>query len=400
MASIHRRTNKDGTQVWRIAYRQDGKLRWTPTIATGEGAVEMKGLIEKLGPEAALAILTRRTGRATTDKPLLRDYLTKHLAALEAHATPGTVADYKRMADRTWLPRLGNLPVDAITRDDVVGWVAWQRKQETHRSQRARERAAREDRPEPPVVTYSPKSIENAQRFLSTVLEAAKVEYSLPANPAKGVRLPSDHERAERVFLEPDEFTAIYDHIPDYWKPLVATMYGTGMRWGEATALQAGDIQINGPTGVITVSRSWKKGAIGVYLGSPKSKRGRRTITIAEPLTSLLREHMRGLAADDLVFTGKEGGRVQSQHFHPRVWRRAVSASGISKRPDLHSLRHSHASALILGGVPLTVVQRRLGHESVTTTSDIYGHLTPDAYAGAAAVSGASLAGALPQIEA
>ena len=127
MASIHRRTNKDGTQVWRIAYRQDGKLRWTPTIATGEGAVEMKGLIEKLGPEAALAILTRRTGRATTDKPLLRDYLTKHLAALEAHATPGTVADYKRMADRTWLPRLGNLPVDAITRDDVVDWVAWQR---------------------------------------------------------------------------------------------------------------------------------------------------------------------------------------------------------------------------------------------------------------------------------
>ena len=399
MASIHRRTNKDGTQVWRIAYRQDGKLRWTPTIATGEGAVEMKGLIEKLGPEAALAILRRRTGRATTDKPLLRDYLTKHLASLEAHATPGTVADYKRMADRTWLPRLGNLPVDAITRDDVVDWVAWQRKQETHRSQRARERAAREDRPEPPAATYSPKSIENAQRFLSTVLEAAKVEYSLPANPAKGVRLPSDHERAERVFLEPDEFTAIYDHIPDYWKPLVATMYGTGMRWGEATALQAGDIQINGPTGVITVSRSWKKGATGVYLGSPKSKRGRRTITIAEPLTSLLREHMRGLAADDLVFTGKEGGRVQSQHFHPRVWRRAVSASGISKRPDLHSLRHSHASALILGGVPLTVVQRRLGHESVTTTSDIYGHLTPDAYAGAAAVSGASLAGALPQIE-
>src|SRR5699024_6128695 len=123
---------------------------------------------------------------------------------------------------------------------------------------------------------------------------------------------------------------------PDYWKPLVATMYGTGMRWGEATALQAGDVQLDGTTGVITISRSWKKGATGVYLGSPTSKRGRRTITIAEPLTSLLSEHMLGLAADGLVLTGKEGGRVQSQHVHPRVGRRAVSASGISKRPVLH----------------------------------------------------------------
>lgn len=400
MASIQRRTNKDGTEVWRVGYRQDRKLKWTPTIATGEGAVEMKRLVEQLGPDAALSILARRTGRATATKPLLRDYLTTHLGRLEAHATPGTVSDYRRMADRTWLPRLGDLPVDAITRDDITDWVTWQRKQETRQSKRARDKAVRADRPEPPVRTYSPKSIENAQRFLSTVLENAKRDHRLPDNPAKGVRAPSDHEHAERVFLTADEFTRIYDHIPEHWKPLVATMYGTGMRWGEATALQASDVQLDGSTGVITISRAWKKGDTGVYLGSPKSRRARRTVTIADPLVSLLRDQLAGKEPGELVFTAVQGGRVRPQNFHPRVWRPAVEASGIGKTPDLHSLRHSHASALILGGVPLSVVQRRLGHESVKTTVDVYGHLTPDAYAGAAAVSAASLAGALPQLEA
>lgn len=382
MASIQRRQGKDGTEAFRVGYRTGGKLRWTPTIATAAGAVEMKDLIERLGPDAALAILERRTGRDTTTTPLLADYLETHLTRLAAHATPGTVADYRRMATRTWIPALGPLPVDAITRDAVAGWVAWQRTQPTRRG-----------------GTYSPKSIANAQRLLSSVLQDAVEDELIPRNPAKGAKLPSDHEQAEKVFLTADEFTTIYAHIPGRWQPLVATLYGTGMRWGEATALRVGDVQLTGTTGTITVRQAWKKGAAGVYLGSAKSKRGHRTITIADPLVSLLRSQVADLAPDRLVFTAVEGGRVRAQNFHPRVWRPAVAASGVGKRPDLHSLRHSHVAALIRAGVPLPVIQRRLGHESITTTVDTYGHLAPDAYAGAAEAAAGSLAGALPQLE-
>lgn len=55
-------------------------------------------------------------------------------------------------------------------------------------------------------------------------------------------------------------------------------------------------------------------------------------------------------------------------------------------RPRIHDLRHTHASWLIPAGVPLTVIQGRLGHESIKTTSDRYGHLADDADAAAAAV--------------
>ncbi len=67
-------------------------------------------------------------------------------------------------------------------------------------------------------------------------------------------------------------------------------------------------------------------------------------------------------------------------------------------RPRVHDLRHSHASALIAAGVPLPVVQRRMGHESIQTTVDVYGHLAPDAYAGAAEAMSVAMGGVSPQI--
>jgi len=50
-------------------------------------------------------------------------------------------------------------------------------------------------------------------------------------------------------------------------------------------------------------------------------------------------------------------------------------ALGLEKDTRIHDLRHTHASWLIAAGRPLPSIQRRLGHESITTTVDTYGHL-------------------------
>jgi site-specific recombinase XerD len=44
-----------------------------------------------------------------------------------------------------------------------------------------------------------------------------------------------------------------------------------------------------------------------------------------------------------------------------------------------HWMRHSHATALLLSGVPVHVVSRRLGHVDVQTTLNTYAHVTEDA---------------------
>ncbi|MCA0329475.1 MAG: tyrosine-type recombinase/integrase [Actinobacteria bacterium] len=64
----------------------------------------------------------------------------------------------------------------------------------------------------------------------------------------------------------------------------------------------------------------------------------------------------------------------------------------------MHDLRHSHASWLIAAGVPLPVIQRRLGHESIQTTVDVYGHLAPDALEIAAQAATLALGQAMPEV--
>ncbi|MFD3800343.1 UNVERIFIED_CONTAM: tyrosine-type recombinase/integrase [Kocuria sp. CPCC 205295] len=60
-------------------------------------------------------------------------------------------------------------------------------------------------------------------------------------------------------------------------------------------------------------------------------------------------------------------------------------AGKLRTRPRTHDLRYTYESWLN-AGVPLTLIQRRLGHESIKATSDRYGHLADDADALVAAV--------------
>ena len=53
---------------------------------------------------------------------------------------------------------------------------------------------------------------------------------------------------------------------------------------------------------------------------------------------------------------------------------RKAGLEGVS----VHSLRHTFASHLIMAGVPIKTVQVLLGHKSISTTLDIYGHLSPE----------------------
>jgi hypothetical protein len=51
--------------------------------------------------------------------------------------------------------------------------------------------------------------------------------------------------------------------------------------------------------------------------------------------------------------------------------------SRLCRRRHNHDLRHTHVAWLVAGGAPLPHIQARLGHESITTTIDTYGHLLP-----------------------
>jgi integrase len=370
---------------------------------TYEDAVRFGKLVDRVGGQAARDIRTASTTSAL-DMPTLRTHFDVHLATVAASRTPGTVAEYRRVAERTWLPALGDLPVDAVTRDAVVKWVASQRAVETQRSAAARAKAITAQRRDPTVVvpaprTYSPKSIRNAHALLSDALGAALDRGLVSRNVARGVQMPSDHEHAEMVILTEREFLHVLDELAPHYRPLVLTLYSTGLRWGEATALTPGDLDLDARVPTLHVVRSWKKGASGVYLGSPKTRRAVRTIALGAQLVPLLRELADGRPGDALLFTTPSGTRIRQNHFWERVWTPALDGAEIGKRPRVHDLRHTHASMMINAGMNLLQLQYRLGHESLKTTGDTYGHLLPDALAAGAMYATGVLAAAMPQIE-
>ena len=96
-------------------------------------------------------------------------------------------------------------------------------------------------------------------------------------------------------------------------------------------------------------------------------------------MVELLKNRIDGRAADDFVFLSRTGRPLHNGDFYTHIWRKLMSALAAEGIPPFrfHDLRHTHVAWLIAGGAPLLHIQARLGHESITTTIDTYGHLLP-----------------------
>jgi len=167
-----------------------------------------------------------------------------------------------------------------------------------------------------------------------------------------------------------------------------------------------------------------------MYIGPPKTKRSRRTVSLPDDVIATLTPLLE--AGHEYVFVNGQGNPIRQAKFWEDVWNparrlanglpafdsrakdgapwrarangswdgRQPASKPLGKFPRVHDLRHSHASWLLAGGIPLPTIQRRLGHESITTTIDLYSHLSPDMQQAPAEVMANVLAGAMPQITA
>ena len=182
---------------------------------------------------------------------------------------------------------------------------------------------------------------------------------------------------------------------------IAATALGTGMRRGELLALRWQDVDLDGAT--LRVERSLEQTTRGgLVFKAPKTRHGRRTITLPPSTVAELRAHWRtqqerrlalgmGKAPEDALVFGAWDGSIRSPNGLSKEWKLAMSKAGINA--TLHSLRHTHASTLIAAGLDVLTISRRLGHGSPAITLNVYGHLfKPDDRA--AVIMETALAGA------
>jgi integrase len=163
----------------------------------------------------------------------------------------------------------------------------------------------------------------------------------------------------------------------------------TGLRLGEALGLQHRDWHTGcGDTPFIEViDREHPHGV--------RAKSGYRRLYVSDELDRLYGEYVWRLceAGADLAVDDFDASYVfvnldREPRFAP--WRpetvydlverlRRQLAGQVPRTWTPHWMRHSHATALLLSGVPVHVVSRRLGHADVQTTLNTYAHVTEDA---------------------
>ena len=116
-------------------------------------------------------------------------------------------------------------------------------------------------------------------------------------------------------------------------------------------------------------------------LAPPKTSASLRDVPMSGFLRDSLLAHAArlGLAGGDVLCRTPRGTLFRRDYYNREIWKPALDAAGLLPDTTFHDLRHTFASTALAEGVPISEVSRWLGHKSITTTVDLYGHLVPEA---------------------
>jgi integrase len=302
--------------------------------------------------------------------PTFAEYAEQWLCSVAAvRCQASSVEQYRHRLTMRVLPHIGALPLSAITRERVKGLVADIVKLGNLKS---------EGRPS------SPRTVQGAMQTVVAILSSAVEDGIIPSNPALrwGRVVRQDQQQVEEIeVFTPDELTRLLAtteaQYPDHY-PFILCLARTGMRLGEAMALQWRDIDWT--SRVILVRRSIRRGTTKV----PKNGKSRR-VDMSQQLAAVLQGWkslqeanavVDGTAMPESVFPSMLGSTAAADGFRQHVWAAILRAAELRYRKP-HTLRHAFASILLETGEPITYVQRQLGHHSPAFTLEVYGHLVP-----------------------
>jgi integrase len=360
VASIVTRARWDGTTALSVRWRELGTRRQRRiTVGSEQDANDLVQYLNGPGREQELPPLGARP--VSRDILTVADVVQEHILLL-IRPSRGTVGTYQRILDLHIRDTIGEIPVRDLGYRDVIQWVKRLADQGT-----------------------AAKSIHNMHGLLSGAMKTAERLGYISRNPCRGIPLPQVQQAGDKArFLNHAEYSLLISAMDSGYKAFVQFLVMTGTRFGEATAIKVLDVDLQFRPPTVRINKAWKRDDQSrYYIGATKTGAGKRTIGLNPTLVDLLIPLVAGRPGNDLLFMTPEGGRIDHKPFWQHQWVPAVQraqALGLMTAPRIHDLRHTHASWLIQdGAMSLFAVSRRLGHASVQTTEQVYGHLMPQA---------------------
>ena len=182
--------------------------------------------------------------------------------------------------------------------------------------------------------------------------------------PRSGARLPTVLSRDEVARLLEQPRGASPAALRD--RALLETMYACGLRASEAVTLELSQLDLE--AGIVrTRGKGSKERIVPV---------GQKAIESLWEYLRVGRPRLVGLHEEPRVFVNLRGGGLTRQGLY-KIFQRHARAAGLVGRMSPHTLRHTFATHLLIGGCDLRSLQEMLGHADIGTTQ-IYTHLSTE----------------------
>lgn len=207
-------------------------------------------------------------------------------------------------------------------------------------------------------------------------------DYNLP-NKLKSYKGDiSKKEKIREKYLEPEELNGILSYLKNrnllHWYYLTQFLSLTGMRIGEAIALNLDDVDLKNDT--IIINKTYY--VAGKEITRPKTYSSNREIYIQPELKQVIKNYIQfrnttlqlTKIRSRLFFTDEYGNYMHYDAYRKQL--KLAAASVTHKKATPHILRHTHTSLLAAQGVSIDTIARRLGHEDSDITKEIYLHVT------------------------
>lgn len=360
---MRERVTKQGETTFQVLFRHAGKQR-SQTFTTRDQATRFVQMVDLLGAGRALAELNSADNapRLTVDGLAERYFEWK---AGTREITDRTLKDYRRDYTNWISPALGAHPADAVDELDVQAWVD--------------KMSAR---------GLSAKSIQDRHSILSSIYKfgSARTRKLVTHNPCLETQLPVKRKTAPKGFTLP-QWHALHswasEHEPDA-ADLMLFLVLTGWRFSEVTPLTVAAVEDYGDNSngvpqvwvaVLGVHRRDANDKTIYVEGEGKTDAATRRINLPPSAAQMVRRRCAGKPPSALVFTNRQGKQWRANNFNEREFQRCLDGAGITKTTGMgpHYFRHTQVAGLDRAKVSMPKIQRRIGHENITTTMGVYG---------------------------
>jgi integrase len=280
-----------------------------------------------------------------------------------------TAERYRELVENQVALHIGTKPVQKLKVSDIEAW---------HTTLRT---SGRKDG----KGGISTRTIKHAHRVLSQALDDAVRNDLVAKNVAKLQGAPRVDDTEVQV-VPRERIGELIDKLRgrSMYARAITSLF-TGLRRGELLAPPWADVDLDAKVWRVRAALEETK-EHGVQLKAPKTKAGKRDISLPDIVVDALREHRRqqlelrmalglGKLPDDaLVFPAPLKGGHQSPRAFSKEWAQVAASIGFPGL-DFHALRHTHASQLIDAGVDIVTISKRLGHAKPDITLRVYAHL-------------------------